>query len=238
VSPVLERTMTRRPDDRWTMTEVGEFLERGPAASITPAPLAATDPDSTRILQATPSQPVAVPPVVVDPELAGELTQQRPPARRARSAWPWVIAAVAVLAVVAIVGAALVGNGDDSHRKGGPSAPRHSSPSGPSSSNPGQQAAAIRTFIRNYLATATSDQQASWAMLTPAFQRESGNFGQYQKFWRSISSATPHDISPDPAALTVTYGVDYVHTDGSTSTDEVTLQLVHQGSSYLIGGES
>jgi serine/threonine protein kinase len=238
VSPVLERTMTRRPDDRWTMTEVGEFLERGPTASITPAPLGATDPDSTRILQATPSQPVAVPPVVVDPELAGELTRQRPPARRARSAWPWVIAAVAVLAVVAILGAALVGNGDDSHRNGGPSASRHSSPSKPSSSNPGHQAAAIRTFITNYLATVTSDQQASWAMLTPAFQRESGNFGQYQKFWRSISSATPHDISPDPAALTVTYGVDYVHTDGSTSTDEVTLQLVQQGSSYLIDGES
>jgi serine/threonine protein kinase len=239
LSPVLDCTMTRRPDDRWTMTEVGEFLERGPAASITPAPLVATDPDSTKILQATPSQPVAVPPVAVDPELAGELTQQRPRARRGRSAWPWVAAAVVALAVAAIVGAALVGNGHDSRRGGGPSASRHSSPSGPSSSPNGQQqAAAIRTFITDYLATATSDQHASWAMLTPEFQGESGNFGRYQKFWRQFSSATPHDITPDPATLSVTYAVDYVRTDGGTTSDEVTLQLVRNGSSYLIGGES
>ena len=38
--------------------------------------------------------------------------------------------------------------------------------------------------------------------------------------------------------MTVTYDVDYVKTDNSTSTDHVTLQLVASGSSYLINGES
>jgi hypothetical protein len=32
--------------------------------------------------------------------------------------------------------------------------------------------------------------------------------------------------------------VDYVKTDGSTTGDQVTLQLVRDGSSYLIAGES
>ena len=96
----------------------------------------------------------------------------------------------------------------------------------------------MRTFITDYLATVTSDQHASWAMLTPQFQRASGGFGQYQGYWRTISSATPRDITPDPAAMTVSYGVDYVRTDGSTTSDEVTLQLVPDGSSYLIDGEN
>ena len=37
--------------------------------------------------------------------------------------------------------------------------------------------------------------------------------------------------------MTVSYDVDYVKTDGSTSSDHVTLDLVKQGSSYLIAGE-
>ena len=38
--------------------------------------------------------------------------------------------------------------------------------------------------------------------------------------------------------MTVTYDVDYVKPDGSTSTGHVTLDLVKNGSSYLIAGES
>jgi hypothetical protein len=88
------------------------------------------------------------------------------------------------------------------------------------------------------VSTVTTDQHTSWDMLTTAFQKESGGFGKYQQYWRGISSATPHDITPNPADLSVTYGVDYVKTDGTTSSDQVTLQLVRDGTSYLINGES
>ena len=96
----------------------------------------------------------------------------------------------------------------------------------------------MRTFITDYLSKVTSDQHASWAMLTTGFQKESGGFGKYQQFWRGFSSATPRGITPDPASLSVSYGVDYVKTDGSTSTDQVTLQLVRNGTSFLINGEA
>ena len=36
----------------------------------------------------------------------------------------------------------------------------------------------------------------------------------------------------------MSYGVDYVKTDGNESSDQVTLQLVRNGSSYLINGEA
>lgn len=95
----------------------------------------------------------------------------------------------------------------------------------------------MRSFITTYLSTVTSDPHESWTMLTKSFQQASHGFGSYQKFWRTISSASPHDVNPDPAAMTVSYGVDYTKTDGSTSSDQVTLQLVKNGSSYLINGE-
>ncbi len=240
LAPVLEHTMARDPSARWTMAHVAEVLGQGGGVAVEPAPVPAADPESTRVLQATPSEPVAVPPVVVDPALAAPLavgTRRSP----ARSRWPWVAAAVVLLALAAIGGAALVGaNGggepSTSHRTSHGSTA--SGPSSPASSSARAQAAAMRSFIARYLSTATSDQHASWAMLTPRFQQESGGFGHYQGFWRTISSATPRQISPDPAALTVSYGVDYVRTDGSTTSDQVTLTLVRNGSSYLIDGEA
>jgi hypothetical protein len=96
----------------------------------------------------------------------------------------------------------------------------------------------MRAFITDYLSTVTTDRHAAWDMLTPEFQKASGGFGRYQQFWRTITSATPRDITPHPRDLSVTYDVDYVKTDGSTTGDQVTLQLVRDGSSYLIAGES
>jgi hypothetical protein len=232
--------MTRQPAERWTMAQVRDFLGQGPAVAIHPAPVTATDPDGTRVMQATPSEPVAVPPVVVDPGAAGHVApdaEERRPGRR--SLWPWVAAAAVVLALTVITGAVLVGAREGSSPSATPPSSGHSSTPGPSSSSSADaQAAAMSSFITNYLSTATSDQHASWAMLTTGFQKESGGFGRYQGFWRTISSATARDITPDPAALTVTYGVDYLRTDGSTATDQVTLKLVRNGASYLINGEA
>ena len=75
-------------------------------------------------------------------------------------------------------------------------------------------------------------------MLTPAFQDHSGQYGGYHGFWRTIQSATPHNLVADPAALTVTYDVDYVRTDGTTATGHSTLHLVANGASFLINAES
>jgi eukaryotic-like serine/threonine-protein kinase len=250
LTPVLEHTMTRRPADRWTMAQVRDFLGAEPGVAITPAPAAIADPEGTRVMQATPSEPVAVPPVRVDPETAWPATAGTASGGRRRgSRWPWVAAAAVVAAIAVIVAAALLGAREGSTPSATPSPATHSKASTPSSPSPSPshspspssadvEAAAMRSFITNYLSTATSDQHASWGMLTTGFQQESGGFGQYQGFWRTISSATPRDISPNPADLSVSYGVDYVKTDGSTASDEVTLQLVRNGSSYLINGES
>ncbi|HEY3530265.1 MAG TPA: serine/threonine-protein kinase [Nocardioides sp.] len=234
LAPALEHAMTPKPEDRWSMAQVRDFLVHGDQITIHPVPFGALDEDGTRVLHPTPSAPVAVPPVPLDPPASEPAATAR---RTRRSPWPWAVAVAAIIAAAVIAAAALSGSRDGSSPSASP--PSHpaarTTSSSPEATHP---ATAMRSFITTYLSTVTSDQHASWAMLTPAFQQASGGFGRYQGFWRMYRSATPRDITPDPEGMTVSYGVDYVKTDGETSSDEVTLRLVKDGSSYLIDGES
>ena len=47
----------------------------------------------------------------------------------------------------------------------------------------------MENFVEDYLTTVTSDPQTAWTMLTPDFQAQSGNYGQYQKFWSQYQTA-------------------------------------------------
>jgi len=248
VTPVLEHTMTRDPTQRWSMAQVRDFLDRGSHVTIHPAPVTTVDGEGTRVLKA--AEPLAVPPVAAAPALTSPTSptstavRPAPPtggARRRRRVWPWV-AAVVLLVAFAVLGfeALTSGTGGD----GGNNQARGTTPPSPSqtkssaSTAADTEASAMERFIATYLSTVTDDDHATYAMLTPDFQEESGKYGGYHGFWKGIESATPHHIKADPGAMTVSYDVDYVKTDGSTSSDHVTLDLVKQGSSYLIAGEA
>ncbi len=244
LAPALEHTMTRDPAQRWSMAQVRDFLDQGRAVTIHPAPLGTVEDHSTRVMQPTPSTPVGVPPVAADPVPEVTTTPPATPypggARRRRSAWPWVAAVVLLVAVAVLGFAALTRGGGDNSGKDKAAGVTSSSPSSPKtsrSSGPRDQSAAMQQFIATYLSTVTQDDHATYDMLTPAFQDASGHYGGYHHFWKDIESASASNISADPSAMTVSYDVDYVKTNGSTSSDHVTLDLVKQGSSYLIDGE-
>jgi hypothetical protein len=141
--------------------------------------------------------------------------------------------------VVIAIAALSSGNGKNNAGTGagGPSSAGTHGQSSGSTTSAAPQVAAMRDFITRYFATVTSDDHASYRMLTPGFQAQSGGYGGYHGFWRTIASATPSGIVADPAAMTVTYDIAYVKQDGTHSTDHRTLQLVRNGSSYLISGE-
>ena len=64
-------------------------------------------------------------------------------------------------------------------------------------------------FLENYIATASSDPQAAFDMLTPAFQKRSGGMTGYQRFWGNVRSAEVLEVSADPATLEVSYPYRY-----------------------------
>jgi hypothetical protein len=169
-----------------------------------------------------------------------------------------MVALVAVLAVVLIAWA--LGSGGDpsadhgtgrSHRTsaGGPASTPASqsssqSPSptpAPSSSAPSPPAnvtaSGMEGFIRDYLATVTSDTKDAWRRLTPGFQAASGGYGQYRSFWSTISRADLVAANPDPADHRITYVVDYQRTNGSRSRDTTTLTLQGSDGHYRIAAE-
>jgi serine/threonine protein kinase len=232
LGPLLEATMTTEPGDRWPMAQVRDFLAGGPVA------------EETRRLTAVPTVPVAAPPPPPRPAPTPAPTPAPVPAQRSRLGGPLAVA----LAVAAIVAVAIVawmlgskgGNGEDPGANPGPSrtgGQQQSSPP-PSSESPDVTADGMENFVEQYLATVTSDQQAAWDMLTPAFQDASGGFGQYQRFWRGFSSADLLSAQPDPASRTITYDVEYQRTDGSKTQDRVTLTLDGTDDAFRIAAES
>jgi serine/threonine protein kinase len=257
LGPLLEATMTREPEDRWTMDQVRDYLETGPAGTVVrPAPttVAAADPGRTQVMSH------AVPPVDPAPTPA----EPPPPAgpRKRRGALLPALVALAAALVVGLLAYAVLSNGDASSdepstqatrkpdRSSASSSPSPSpsptsespspspSPSPSKSRTPQPTARGMESFIGDYLATVTQDPRAAFAMLTPDFQDASGGLSGYRSFWDTIDSADLTSVSADPETQTVSYTVEYTREDGSTTTDDVSLQLLFEDGRYLIAGES
>jgi len=248
LAPLLEATMAKDPEARWPMRRVLATLQQGPAAAD----------DSTRLLTRTSSPPPPPPPPppstpptvgVTDPTPTLSTQPVRPsttprqpdPSARRSSVTRWLVPLLAILAIVGVLALGWQLASDDGENPSGSDG--GTTPSASPSPSESSTAAvpteeSMRTFVEDYLATATSDPQAAWQQLTPTFQQQSGNYGNYRDAWSTRESADVTNITADPDALTVSYDVTYTQTNGETFDDSVTLQLVPSGDSYLIAAES
>ena len=234
LAPLLENTMTRDPEDRWSMAQVRDFLAAGPSVGVRPLPATTPEPASaTRVFPA---------PTETRPSAAASVPAPAPSRHRRRSWLPLGIVAVAVLLLGAVVWALLAGDSESpragptggdgtTSQSGSPRTPDQPEQSGPT-------AESMRAFISDYLATAPSSPETTYDMLTPAFQEASGGFDSYSGFWSTIDSATLGDVTADPEALTVAYTVHYVKTTGEQTSDDVVLRLTFDDGRYLIAEES
>jgi serine/threonine protein kinase len=250
LAPVLTATMARDAGQRWPMTRVHEFLERGPSARPDVAAVGGLadigfgdpvrtrsydDGGSTQVLPASPTTtaPPAPPAPPGGPDGEGDPESSRRP-------WP-LIAGAAVALVVAMVIAFVIGlhdggNGDGSSgpgsrpaSTGGPSSPQSSASAGPTADG-------MTSFIRDYIDTAVSDPAKAFQMLTPDFQQASHGLEGYEGFWGEVRNAKILSISADPDALEVSYRYRYVRPGGPT-VEDVRLRLAYEDGRYLIAGE-
>ncbi len=239
LAPLLAATMTREPSHRWSMAQVRDFLTAGPqAGSPQPVPTGAAegdDPHETRVLPAAAAAAVAGSAAPAAPAAPGDADAPADSGSPRRSSLlPLaVLGAVLLVALVAVLLLTLGGE---------PATTPTTTDNSPSESQttttpPQPNRADMEAFIDNYLATAPNDPEATYEMLTPAFQEQSGFLEGYTGFWGTIESAELVDISADPDALTVSYTVHYVKKNGEEVTDDVVLQLVFQDGQYLIAEE-
>ncbi len=240
LAPVLEGTMATDPKDRWTMAEVRDYLLAGPDGADQVKPTGTTA-LPTRLSRSgdTAETPADTPPQKPDRDDTGP---------RRRRATAWLVGAAAVVVAVLVVAAGLNARddaGDGSTDTAGSSQPSPSATT-PSSSEPTTEKSSseptteeeLETFASDYVSQAVSDPDASWQRLTPAFQNQSGGRSDYDRWWNQFESAKVRNVAADPEAMTVSYTVDYVFSDGRETSDDVTLQLIEQGGDLLVAGES
>ena len=234
MAPLLEGTMVRDPDRRWSMRQVRDFLA-GRDHTAVPVPagvLGSTDAEGTRVLTSLSPAPGAPGPVVPPAEpVAAPLDS---PSRSSRRPAPAVLAglgAVAVLLLAAVLYAALHDGSGGGNRPRAGTTP--SATAKPAATKPTAQG--MEAFIRDYVTTVAEDPNRSWSMLTPKFQQESGGLDRYRRFWDSATNGRVLSITADPASLTVSYQVHFDHFDNGPG--PTVLNLTFADGKYLIDGE-
>lgn len=258
--PVLEATMTKEPESRWSMAEVRDFLagdsERTKVAAAPP-------PERTEATTVIPAMTATAPSPEPPPEeVAGPSAPVEPPADdRSRSRARWLIPVLIVGALVLLVGLGLwalrPGDGErpdtvadpgssespsatetDDGAEESPSESASGSPSETPSETPEADAEQMSAFVGDYFSTVTSDPDTTWTWLTSEFQSASGGFDDYEGFWSTIESVEVLSTEADPESMTVNYRARYTGTDGSVRTSNETVGLVQQGDRYLIASQS
>ena len=220
MAPLLEGTMAKDPSLRWTMVQVRDFLA-DPAGAALP-----TRPTAT----AEVPRPAAAPAPAPSPSR--------------RSSRPLVIGILVGVSLSLVLGLVLFAALSRRERTGDSAA--DGPPATPSSreaaTQPGQAAEVPRptargmeSFIRDYVATVASNPDAAWRMLTPKFQRESGDLDTYRRFWSGVGDGRILDISADPGTLVVSYRVRF--DNFGTGRRPTVLDLRFDRGRYRINGE-
>ena len=219
LTPLLEGTMVKDARRRWSMAQVRDFLAgRAEAAEPGGGP-------ATRELD-------TVGPV-------------EPPRRSGRSRRAALLAATGA-GLLTLLAVLLVLFLPDAHEPGAEKPPVHratsksttasrSSGSSHPSPRPHPTAQGMRSFVRGYVAAVSSDPASAWPMLTPKFQRQSGGFVAYRRFWGRVGPGRILDITADPDTLVVSYHVDFEHF--GTGRRPTVLKLAFRDGHYLIAGE-
>lgn len=219
LAPLLDATMVRDPAQRWSMSQVRDFLGRSDSSvlPLPPEPLAAPGPaddGGTRVLTAaTPAAVPAAPPAV------------------ARTPWRPSATLLVALGAMVLVGLVVLFAALAPDDPGGGANPPASTPS--ASATP--TAAGIEAFIRDYVTTVADDPDAAWTMLTPKFQRESGGIERYREFWDSATDGEVLSITANPDNLSVSYQVRFGNFDNGPG--PTVLDLLFQDGRYFIDGE-
>jgi hypothetical protein len=244
MGPLLELTMSHDPAARPAMADVAAYLRTRIATGRAPDHTLALPAAGAGVVEDP--DPVTATAFLPPPPPAGTAAAAPPPPpERDRAGGPGkaVLIGLAVVAALAAIGMVLLLTGGDDKDpgvaadRGSTTAPDDkgseesaSEPTDPTTEAEPPTAEELEEFATTYVATADSDPDAGFAMLTPDYQARSG---EYADFWGPMSNPRILNVKADPEAMTVTYSYKYDFPDGKR-TERVTLFLVQEGDQLLI----
>lgn len=262
LGPLLEGTMVRDPSRRWSMVEARDYLAGSdrPEFAGPPESVGRLESTSTRQLPAVrrevapgpapsvsapsvsaPSVPApSVPPSAEGRSVPAPPVTARSVPERSRASKRRPLLALGLLAVVLVTVVGLFAVFRDPGDTSGSASPSPSttpsaSTSSPAAVRPRPTAAGMESFVRDYVATVSANPAASWKMLSPNFQRQSGPITKYRTFWRGVGNGRVLAISANARSLIVSYRVRF--DNFGTGRRPTVLKLVFSNGRYLIDGE-
>ncbi|WP_459546879.1 serine/threonine-protein kinase [Nocardia sp. X0981] len=202
--------------------------------------------------------PVAAPPAAPPP---APPAPQRPSGdtgdggSRTRTA---VLAGAAALVLVVAIGLLLANGGDtenpvaqgpdssqamapDDEADSGETAPGSPSAASPSaapatttSAETGPPSAArVEQFVRGYYGLLPGNPSAAWAQLSPEYQATTGGYGEYTRFWSTISAVSIGSVSPTGTGAAVAT-LTYTMSNGSVQSESRSFQVAPVGGALVI----
>ncbi len=214
LSPLLDGTLVKDPERRWSMSRARDFLADPAGRSAVPV----ERPPATRRSPAVRGLAVATGAALV--------------------------AALAVGAALLVKGAQGAGPEAASVPPSSRSSPSSQSSQSSQSSSPSRSATPVTTgpsargmesFVRSYVTAVAAHPKDAWRMLTPKFQRESGGLARYRAFWHGVGAPHLLAVHADPHDLVVRYRVRFDHF--GTGRRPTVLDLSYDHGRYRIDGE-
>jgi hypothetical protein len=219
LAPLLEGALVKDPTRRWSIAQARDVLAAAGQGGV-----------------ARPV-PVVAPPPATDSDDEAASTRVLTPTRSRGRGLVLGLLGLAVALVVGVVLLAVLPGRDATSPTAADSPPASPATSAGTRATPapGPTARGMKSFIRGYVAAVASDPGTAWTMLSPKFQRESGGFDAYRRFWSGVGPGRVLAISADPQNMVVTYRVRFENF--GTGRRPTVLDLVYDHGRYLIDGE-
>jgi serine/threonine protein kinase len=211
LAPLLEATMLKDPAQRWSMAQVRDFLADPPEEAR----------EHTQVLTTLPAPPAPAPP------------PRTPKAQGRRPSKALLAGAGVVVALLAAIVVVVLLNNRDAPKGTTANPPAKQPASQTADAKPTAQG--MKSFIRDYVSAVSTDPDTSWAMLTPAFQKQSGGLEKYRNFWSSATNGRVLSISANPDDLSVSYQVHF--DDFNNGPGPTVLDLSFENGHYKIAAE-
>ena len=231
LDPVLAKALSKNPADRFeTCTQFADALRSAAGAESLPVPSVPPSPRSP-----VPTHQTAILPrdeYWDSDDIVAAPSSVAPAARR----WPWVLAGVALLAILAGLVVAVLPRGDRQLPREAPTTSGAVTSATPTTSTTSPSVLptfdAMREAVSGFYAQLPGGAMNAWNALDTHYQQRNG-LDDYLGFWSTIQSVSLLSVTPRDATSVVAR-VRYVLRDGRVDTEDRWLSVVPKDGRLLI----
>ena len=243
LDPVLAKALSKNPEDRFrTCADFGNALSQAADTPVSGPPR--TPPPITRSAPPMPA-PRVQHTAALPQDYPAEVIAKGPPSPADPARWPWVLAALALVMILAsVLFAVWPHRGRPTSTPTGPTSQSATAPSSADASTSAVSTSttpplaapitfeAMRDLVTGFYAELPDDARTAWTMLDSNYQQRNG-LNDYLGFWSTIESVSVLAVTPrDETSVVAT--VRYLLRGGGSDTENRWLSVARRDGRLLI----